>query len=134
MTDPQSPSQPPAYQPPAAPPYTAAAPPPSGYDNVPATVPGKTLGIVAVIVVFFASVVGLILGYIARSQSKKAGVANTPAKVAIILGWIFTILGIIGGIIATIMIISGFGALADACNQLGPGVWQLDNGTTLTCN
>lgn len=55
-------------------------------------VPGKTLGIVALIVTFFFSVVGLILGIVARNQSKAAGVENTPAKVAIILGIIFTVL------------------------------------------
>ena len=59
-------------------------------------VPGKTLGIVALIVTFFASVIGLILGIVARNQSKAAGVENTPAKVAIILGIIFTVLSIIG--------------------------------------
>lgn len=59
-------------------------------------VPGKTLGIVALIVTFFFSIVGLILGIVARNQSKAAGVENTPAKVAIILGIIFTVLSIIG--------------------------------------
>jgi len=59
-------------------------------------VPGKTLGIVALIVTFFFSVVGLILGIVARNQSKAAGVENTPAKVAIILGIIFTVLSVIG--------------------------------------
>jgi hypothetical protein len=59
-------------------------------------VPGKTLGIVALIVAFFFSVVGLILGIVARNQSKAAGVENTPAKIAIILGIVFTVLSIIG--------------------------------------
>jgi len=58
-------------------------------------VPGKTLGIVALIVTFFASVIGLILGIVARNQSKAAGVENTPAKVAIILGIIFTVIYIL---------------------------------------
>lgn len=58
-------------------------------------VPGKTLGIVALIVTFFFSVIGLILGIVARNQSKAAGVENTPAKVAIILGIVFTVLSIL---------------------------------------
>lgn len=73
-------------------------------------VPGKTLGIVALIVTFFFSVVGLILGIVARNQSKAAGVENTPAKVAIILGIIFTVLSILGWAIfgaAWIALISG---------------------------
>lgn len=138
MTDPQStdPVQPPAYTPPpaAAPQYPVAPPPAAGYAPAPSTEAGKTLGIIAVVVVFFASVVGLILGYVARSQSRKAGVANTPAKVAIILGWIFTVIGIIGGIIALVVVFASLGALSEACGQLGSGVWELDNGTTITCN
>jgi len=58
-------------------------------------VPGKTLGIVALVVTFFFSVVGLILGLVARSQSKAAGVQNTPATVAIILGIVFTVVYIL---------------------------------------
>ena len=61
--------------------------------------PGKTLGIVALIAVFFISLLGLILGFVAQSQSKAAGVPNTPAKVAIILGIIFIVLQIVGGIL-----------------------------------
>ena len=67
---------------PAPAPTPAAAP----------VVPGKTLGIVALIVAFFFSVVGLILGIVARNQSKAAGVPNTPATVAIILGIVFTVI------------------------------------------
>ncbi len=81
MTDPQ-------YQP---------APP--AYNAAPAEDPGKTLGIVALVAVFFISLLGLILGYVARSQSTKAGFQNTPAKVAIILGWIFIALSILGTIL-----------------------------------
>ncbi|GAA1694476.1 hypothetical protein GCM10009808_09460 [Microbacterium sediminicola] len=51
--------------------------------------PGKALGIVALVAVFFFSVVGLILGIVAQSMSKKNGVTNTPAKIAVILGVIF---------------------------------------------
>lgn len=58
-------------------------------------VPGKTLGIVALVLAFLAPLIGAILGFVARGQSKAAGVENTPAKVAIILGIIFTVLGII---------------------------------------
>ena len=73
---------------------TAAAPAPAA----PATVPGKTLGIISILltVPLGLSLIGLILGIVARNQSKAAGVENTPAKVAIILGIIFTVLSIIG--------------------------------------
>jgi hypothetical protein len=134
MTDPQYPTNPPASEPPA---YSAAPPAapaydPNGYQPA-GPVPGKTMGIVALVVVFFFSLVGLILGYVARSQSKAAGVDNTPAKVAIILGWIFLALTIIGVIIIVVLIAAGVGLWQNACADLGSGVWELTDGTTITC-
>ncbi|WP_396641799.1 hypothetical protein [Microbacterium sp.] len=61
---------------------------------------GKTLGIVALVAVFFIALLGLILGFVAQSQSKAAGVPNTPARVAIILGFVFLALQVVGGILA----------------------------------
>lgn len=59
------------------------------------------IAIAAIIVVFFFSLLGLILGYVARSDIRKSdglklgiGMANA----AIVLGWIFTILGIVLGV------------------------------------
>lgn len=59
------------------------------------------IAIAAIIVVFFFSLLGLILGYVARSDIRKSdglkqgiGMANA----AIALGWIFTILGIVLGV------------------------------------
>ncbi len=90
-------------QQPAPPAYAAAPPAPVG---APTEDPGRTLGIVALVLTFFFTLIGLILGYVARSQSKKAGFDNTPAKIAIILGWIFIALGIVIGIIWTIILVS----------------------------
>ena len=94
----------------------------------PAVVPGKTLGIVALILAFIASPIGFILGLVAKSQSKKAGAKNTPATVAIVLGLIFTI----GYIIVFGSIAAGLGALASQCADLGPGVHE-NGGVTITC-
>lgn len=145
MTDPQNPADPapdvppapPAYgEPPAAsaPPAYAAAPPAQYGAPASGSEPGKTLGIVALIVVFFASLIGLILGYVARSQSKKAGVTNTPAKIAIILGWIFLVLGIIASIILVVVLVTaGAGALSELCEGMPPGEYELTTGGTVTC-
>ncbi|WDG18773.1 hypothetical protein [Microbacterium sp. Clip185] len=69
--------------------------------------PGKTLGVVGLVVAIFFNVIGLIISAIAFNQSKKAGYKNTPALVGIIigavlfaLGLIVTILAIAGGIAA----------------------------------
>ena len=105
--------------PPSAPVYAAA----------PAAVPGKTLGIAALVLSFFFQLIGLILGIIALSQSRKAGAKNTPALVAIILSIVFGIIWIlvIGGLIA-----GGMALLAE-CADLGPGVHEI-NGATYTCS
>ena len=90
---------------------------------------GKTLGIVGLVLAFVFSVAGLIVSIIARGQSKRAGVQNTPATVGIVI----SILGIIGYVIAIAFVILGIIALASACAGLEPGVYTLENGGTLTC-
>jgi len=107
--------------PPAQPAYAGAA--------APATFPGKTLGIVAIPVAIFFSVVGIILGFVARSQSKAAGVKNTPATVAIIIGFVVLVLTIIGWVIFGI----AAAALLQQCAGLEPGQYTMENGGTLTC-
>jgi hypothetical protein len=57
--------------------------------------PGKTLGIVGLIVAIFANLIGLIISAIALSQSKKAGYKNTPALVGVIIGSVLLAVGII---------------------------------------
>lgn len=73
--------------------------------------PGKTLGLVALIVAIFANVIGIILGFVARNQSKQAGYENPLAKWAIIVGFILLGLSIILGIIYGI-------AVAGAVSQM----------------
>lgn len=91
--------------------------------------PGKTLGIVGLIVSFFASLIGLILSIVAYSQSKKAGYKNTPALVGIILGAVFLVIGIIVAIILGTV----FAGLIAQCADLGPGTHYVD-GVTYTCS
>jgi DMSO/TMAO reductase YedYZ heme-binding membrane subunit len=90
----------------------------------PAAAPGKTLGIVGLILAFLAPLIGLILSLVARSQSKKAGVQNTPATVGIIIGIIGTIIILIAVIVS---VVSGAALLAQ-CAELGPGTYG-----SLTC-
>jgi len=76
----------------------------------PSTYPGKTLGIVGLIVAIFFSLIGLIISVIAFNQSKAAGFKNTPAKAGIIIGAVFLVLGIIGAIAIP-------GLIAGACSS-----------------
>jgi hypothetical protein len=83
---------------PAPTPAPVPAPAPAGTDY-----PGKTLGIVGLILTFVFTLVGLILSIVAFNQSKAAGFKNTPAKVGIILGIVFLVLGVIFAIVLPII-------------------------------
>jgi hypothetical protein len=99
--------------------------------TAPAAVPGKTLGIVGLILAFIGpvSLIGLIISIVARSQSKKAGFSNTPATVGIVIG----ILVLIGTIITFVVLGISSAALLSQCADLGPGVHQV-SGVTVTCS
>jgi len=102
--------------------------PPPAAAPAPAVVPGKTLGIVGLILAFIGPValLGLILSIVAKVQSKNAGVKNTPATAGIIV----SIIVIVGTILIYVLV---FGSLLAACNGLEPGVYDTGNGGTLTC-
>jgi hypothetical protein len=61
----------------------------------PADFPGKTLGIVGLVLAIVAPVVGIIVSAIALSQSKKAGFENKLAKIGLIVGIVLTVLIVI---------------------------------------
>ncbi len=88
-------TEPTPYTPPPAPDYAAPTPTAASY-------PGKGLGIAGLVVVFFSSLIGLVLSIIARSQSKRAGFPNTPATVGMVLGIVFLALQVVFGIIYVI--------------------------------
>jgi hypothetical protein len=106
----------------------APAPAPAGTDF-----PGKTLGIVGLILAIFFNLIGLIVSAIALNQSKKAGYKNGPAKAGVIVGAILLVLSIIGTIIFVVAGAALFGGIVDMCAQLGEGVWEVD-GVTYTCS
>lgn len=72
----------------------------------PADYPGKTLGIVGLVLAIVAPVVGLIISIVARKQSREAGVDNGLAKAGVIVGAILTVLGLIGTIIYIVFVAS----------------------------
>lgn len=93
----KQPSAPYASQPPA---YSGQQPGQQpGQYGAPAADPGKTMSIIAIILPFVGfSLVGLILGLVAKSKSKKAGYKNTLALVAIIISAVVLLISIIVGI------------------------------------
>lgn len=95
----------------------------------PAEDPGKTLGIVGLVLSFFTAIIGLIISIVALRKSKKAGFKNTPAVIGIIVGILSTIVAIIVAIVSIV----AFTALLSQCAQLGPGVHNV-NGVTVTCD
>jgi hypothetical protein len=68
--------------------------------------PGKTLGIVGLIVAIFANLIGLIISIIALNQSKKAGYKNTPALAGVIVGAVLFVLSIIAVILWVVFVAS----------------------------
>ena len=91
---------------------------------------GKTLGIIALVSVFFFGLLGIVLGLIAKNQSKQAGVKNTPATVAIVLGFVSLAVAILLAILLPIITASSIAAL---CSGLEPGIYQATDGSTVTC-
>ena len=118
-------------EPTPAPAAPAAPPAPAAGDF-----PGKTLGIVGLVLAFLFSLAGLIVSIIARGQSKAAGVKNTPATVGLVLSIIFLVFQIIWIVVLIIGAVTaatlGGAYLQEICAQLGTGVWEVD-GVTYTC-
>lgn len=121
--EPQDPPVPPVtpasssgYAPsPPLPPASGYAPPPIGYNTQPAAVPapggdypGRTLGIVGLILVFVFTLAGLICSIIALNQSRSAGYKNTPAFVGVVLSIVFMVLGIIATIVFFAVLVPAF--------------------------
>ena len=75
--------------------------------GAPADFPGKTLGIVGLVLAILIPLVGLIVSIIAQNQSKAAGYPNKPAKIGVIVAIILMVLGLLIGIGSAIL---GIGA------------------------
>ncbi|EIC09246.1 hypothetical protein OR221_0954 [Microbacterium laevaniformans OR221] len=145
MTDPTQPPVNPQTPPPAAPPVAPPAYQQAGYPAAPAysggpaaagTVPGRTLGIVALVLAIVPvglQPIGLILGIVALVQSKKAGVKNGMAVAAIIVSSVLIVIGIIIGIVVAVVFANAAGDLIQFCANNPSGVYEL-NGQMITCN
>lgn len=136
MSDPNQPIQPPAYgsvppAPPAPPAYPQSGMPAANGGQ--AVDPGKTMGIVGLVLSFFwvLDIAGLIISIIALNKSKKAGFKNGPA----LAGMIISIVTIIIGIIVIVSLIAlgaaGIAAINEACAESGGTI--IIDGQILEC-
>ena len=89
--------------------------------------PGQTLGIVGLVlsVVGCTGPIGLIVSLIALSKSRKAGFTNAFAIIGIVIGVIFTVIGLVWAV--------AMGFVYQKCQELGPGVHQV-GAATYTCD
>jgi hypothetical protein len=106
-----------------------AAPPanPSDVD------PGKTFGIVALVVSIFFSLIGAILGIVAYSKSKSAGFKNKFALAAIIVGFSLFVIQVIAAILIGVAAVGIAGDIATQCAGYEAGVYETETGETITC-
>ena len=131
-------------QAPAAPTAPVAPPAPYGsapYGNAPygnqggpaAVDPGKTMSIIAIILPFVGfGLVGLILGIIAKSKSKKAGYKNTLALVAIIVSILAILTTIIVSIIFIVAAVNVSNEIMEACQNGAESIRV--NGEVVSCS
>lgn len=94
--------------------------------------PGKTMGIAALILAFLIPLVGLILGVVARSKSKKAGHSNGLANGAIVVGIITTIISTLMTVLILLGAIAKLQENSATCEQLGPGTHRVE-GRIISC-
>ncbi len=154
-----TPSGPPAYgapqpgepqQPPQAPQYGASQAPQHGAPqapqygapqagapsySAPGQDPGKTMGIVGLVLSFLGclSIVGLILSIVAFNKSKKAGYKNGLALAGIIVGAIVLVLTIIGSIVFFSTVGAVTQEVLDACSGVPSGTVVEVRGEPVTC-
>ena len=92
----------------AGPTFVTSGSAPVSYQQSTAT---NGLALASIIVVWFSSIVGLILGHIALSQIKQTGQpGHGMALTAVIVGWVSTGLAVLAVIIYLIVIVAAFGS------------------------
>jgi hypothetical protein len=93
--------------------------------------PGKTLGLIGfVLSLLGGGLISLIIGVIARSQSKKAGFKNGFALAAIII----SIISIVISIIITIAFIALSKSAVDSCKQNTTTTTNADGSVSTSCS
>lgn len=95
--------------------------------------PGRVLGIVGFILAIFIAPVGLIISIIAFVKSRKAGMGNGLALAGIIIGALFTILGVLGAIALGAFVNEFAQQFLNACEGLPSGTSVTVQGAPTEC-
>lgn len=95
--------------------------------------PGKTLGIIGLVLAFVANIVGLIVSIVALKKSKNAGFKNGPALAGIIIASISVVVTVIVIIVTISLGVAAAGMITDACAGFASGEVITDGVTTITC-
>jgi hypothetical protein len=103
--------------------FNQSAPPPPAapVGKRPEDNPGRTLGIVGLILAIFLNIVGAIVGIVALVKSRKAGYGNGPAIAAIIVGFLLFIVLVIVGVVAVVLGGAALNELAEVCSGVPSG-------------
>ncbi len=130
-------AQPPAPQPPAPPlsydeQIASSALAAQADDRNPGRNPGKTLGIIGLVLAIPVAVAGLIFSILGVRKSKRAGRGNALAWAGIVLSTLVILGGIAGGVYVATVLQPVF-ALQQACAAAGPGEYTDQNGNPVTC-
>ncbi|MER2136119.1 MAG: DUF4190 domain-containing protein [Arthrobacter sp.] len=111
-------------------------PSPYGYQP-PAPQPGKTMGIIGLILsclffIPFASLVGVILSIVAFVQSRKARMSNGPALAGIIIGAVVFLLTLLATVALFFFAVDTASTIYDVCTEPGAGTIFVD-GERIDC-
>lgn len=90
------------------------------------------LSVMALIFAFAFPLAGAIMGGIAMGQSRRAGHTNAIAKVAFVVGLVFTILIVVATVALVVFGVGLFSELFRTCGDLGDGAHNY-NGVTYSC-
>jgi hypothetical protein len=117
---------------PAPKPQPTSKPDPASPNALPQA-PNFILGLMSLIFAFAFPIAGLVIGAIALNLARRGGFKDSLALVGFVLGLVFTILIVVGVIVAIVLGFTVYGNIFQVCQQLGEGTHQY-NGVTYTCS
>jgi hypothetical protein len=91
--------------------------------------PGRTMGIIGLVLAFLMPLAGLVVSTVARSKSKKAGHKNGLALAGILI----SVALILATIVGVVLFAMGATKVTQFCTENGPGIHTTENGVTITC-